>query len=120
QPGPHGAVMLARIEAVVRRFRSHGVYALEVLLVVVLPVFLLGDSVVATVEASDSVWIAVIYDAADHDEVVRNLLGASLLTSSDSMTDPFPLLVGVVPTLATAGVDAGASSALPSRSPPHF
>ena len=110
--------MLARIEAVVRRFRSHGVYALEVLLVVVLPVFLLGDSVVATVEASDSVWIAVIYDAADHDEVVRDFPGASLLTSSGSMTDQFPILVGVVPRLARARVDAVAS-ALPPRSPPH-
>jgi len=76
--------------------------------------------VVATAEAFDSVWIPVIYDAADHDEVVRNLPGESLLTSSGSMTDSFPISVGVVHTLATVGVDAVASSALPSRSPPHF
>src|SRR5262249_15466978 len=109
--------MLARIEAVVHRFCSLRVCALRVPLVVVLPLLLLGMSL-ATAETSDSVWIAGIYDAADHDEVVRDFPGASLLTSSGSMTDQFPILVGVVPRLARARVDAVAS-ALPPRSPPH-
>ena len=81
--------MLARIEAVVHRFCGLGVCALRLPLVVVLPSLLLGMSVLATAETSDSVWIAGIYDAADHEEVVRDFPGASLLTSSGSMTDQF-------------------------------